>query len=66
MTAKELYSVSIQQERTIPTVPAVKANQSTDDKPRSHGRLPIWVLAPMYPVSIGVAIVIGIVFFGSH
>jgi hypothetical protein len=58
--------VSIQQDRTRPTVPAVKVNQSTEDEPRSDRRVPIWALALMYPVFIGLAIVIGIVFFGSH
>jgi hypothetical protein len=66
MTAKELFSVSIQQDRTRPAVPAVNANQSTEGNPRSDRWLPIWALALMYPVFIGLAIVFGIVFFGSH
>jgi hypothetical protein len=66
MTAKELFSVSIQQDRTRATVPAVKANQSADGNPRADRWPPIWALALMYPVFIGLAVVIGIVFFGSH
>jgi hypothetical protein len=66
MTARELFSVSIQQDRTRPAVPAVKENQSTEESSRSRKWPPIWALALMYPVFIGIAIVLGIVFFGSH
>jgi hypothetical protein len=65
--AKELSSVSIQQERTTPTAPAVKANQSTEgERPSDRLWLPIWALVLMYVVAIGGAIVIGIAYFGSH
>jgi hypothetical protein len=58
--------VSIQQDRTTPTVPAVQAEHSTQGERRSKRWPPIWALVLMYPVFIGLAIVFGIVFFGSH
>jgi hypothetical protein len=58
--------VSLQQERTRPTVPAIKANESTEGDPRSHRWPPIWALLTMYLVVIAGLIVIGIAYFGPH
>jgi hypothetical protein len=58
-------SVSIQ-DRTRPEVPAVKENQSAEGDRPSHRWPPLWLLAVMYIVVIGFAILMGVIFFGSH
>jgi hypothetical protein len=63
---KELRSVSIQEDLTEPTAPAVMAHHSTEGDRSSHRWPPIWALVVMYAVVIAGLIVIGINFFGSH
>jgi hypothetical protein len=57
--------VSIQ-DRTIQAVPAVKESQSAEGDRPSNRWPPIWLLIVMYLVVIGFAIIMGVIFFGSH
>jgi len=57
--------VSIQ-DRTRPAVPEINENQSAEGNRNSSRWPPIWLLAVMYIVVIGFAVLMGVIFFGSH